>query len=118
MGTAQTDVPTEGSGPDRAALEARVEAKERELAALKARLAEWKEAYGEVGERDASFTTLSGNPVEPLYTPMDLGPDWDYSEKLGVPGAFPFTRGPYTTMYRTRLWTSMLPTARTTAFRC
>src|SRR5690606_444379 len=47
---------------------------------------------------------ISGAPVEPLYTPLDVA-DQDYLDKLGFPGEFPFTRGPYTTMYRTRLWT-------------
>jgi methylmalonyl-CoA mutase N-terminal domain/subunit len=44
-------------------------------------------------------------PVEPLYTPADLEPGWDPLERLGFPGEYPFTRGPYTSMYRTRLWT-------------
>ncbi|MDX1675932.1 MAG: hypothetical protein R3314_14150, partial [Longimicrobiales bacterium] len=92
MGTAQKDVPVGGeSAGDRAELEARLEAKERELEELRARLAEWKERYDEVGERDASFTTISGNDVDPLYTPVDLGPDWDYADKLGFPGEYPFT---------------------------
>jgi methylmalonyl-CoA mutase N-terminal domain/subunit len=55
------------------------------------------------------FQTLSGIPVQPLYTPEDLvsgpGGDWTYAEKLGDPGEFPFTRGVYPTMYRGRLWT-------------
>ncbi len=102
MGTVEKDVP---QGADRAELEERLEVKERELEALRARLAEWEADYQEVGERDASFTTISGDEVEPLYTPIDLGADWNYAEKLGFPGEFPFTRGPYTTMYRTRLWT-------------
>jgi methylmalonyl-CoA mutase N-terminal domain/subunit len=42
--------------------------------------------------------------VAPLYTPADLA-GWDYLERLGLPGEYPFTRGPYTSMYRTRLWT-------------
>ncbi|MBI4545514.1 MAG: methylmalonyl-CoA mutase [Gemmatimonadetes bacterium] len=79
--------------------------KERELAELKARLAEWEAAYLSVPERDAAFTTISGAPIQPLYTPLDLPADWNYLEKLGFPGEFPFTRGPYTTLYRTRLWT-------------
>ena len=103
MGTVEKDVPV--GGDERAALEARIEARERELEALRARLTEWERDYEAVGERDAPFTTLSGNPVQPLYTPVDLGADWDYAEKLGFPGEYPFTRGPYTTMYRTRLWT-------------
>ena len=50
--------------------------------------------------------TLSGLPIEPLYTPGGLaasGHDPDAS--LGNPGEFPFTRGAYPTMYRGRLWT-------------
>ncbi len=68
-------------------------------------MAEWERAYEGVGERDVRFSTISGTPVNPLYTPADLGVDWDYLAKLGFPGEYPFTRGPYTTMYRTRLWT-------------
>jgi methylmalonyl-CoA mutase, N-terminal domain len=89
----------------RAELEERLRAKERELAELRARLADWEKDYEAVGERDTSFTTISGDPVSPLYTPASLGPEWDYGRKLGLPGEYPFTRGPYTTMYRTRLWT-------------
>ena len=55
-------------------------------------------------ERQAEFTTASGEPVERLYTPADLH-DWDYERDLGYPGAFPFTRGVQPTMYRGRLWT-------------
>jgi methylmalonyl-CoA mutase N-terminal domain/subunit len=55
-------------------------------------------------ERRAAFETLSGLPVERLYTPADL-PGWRYEERLGFPGEFPFTRGVYPTMYRGRLWT-------------
>jgi methylmalonyl-CoA mutase N-terminal domain/subunit len=101
MGTIEQEV----AGADRAELEERLRAKEAELAALRARLADWQRDYEAIGERDASFTTISGEPVAPLYTPADLGADWDYGERLGFPGEYPFTRGPYTTMYRTRLWT-------------
>ena len=45
-----------------------------------------------------------GREIERLYTPLHLD-DWDYLEKLGFPGEFPFTRGVYPTMYRGRLWT-------------
>jgi methylmalonyl-CoA mutase N-terminal domain/subunit len=55
-------------------------------------------------ERAVPFETLSGIPVKPLYTPADLG-DWRYEERLGYPGEFPFTRGPYPSMYRGRIWT-------------
>jgi methylmalonyl-CoA mutase N-terminal domain/subunit len=44
-----------------------------------------------------------GIPVEPLYTPLDV--EGGYLERLGFPGAYPFTRGVYPTMYRGRPWT-------------
>jgi methylmalonyl-CoA mutase N-terminal domain/subunit len=53
------------------------------------------------GERDASFTTLSGDPIAPLYTAADLPP----ADSIGLPGEYPFTRGVYPSMYRGRLWT-------------
>ncbi len=55
-------------------------------------------------ERPVRFESLSGIPVEPLYTPESLR-DWSYDAKLGRPGEYPFTRGVYPTMYRGRLWT-------------
>jgi methylmalonyl-CoA mutase N-terminal domain/subunit len=58
----------------------------------------------EPAERKPTFETLSGLPVERVYTPADL-PGWQYPERLGLPGQFPFTRGVYPTMYRGRLWT-------------
>ncbi|HEY6776386.1 MAG TPA: methylmalonyl-CoA mutase family protein [Thermoleophilaceae bacterium] len=61
----------------------------------------YREKYERTPERDALFTTLSGEPVEPLYTAADL-PD---AEQIGFPGEFPFTRGVYPSMYRGRLWT-------------
>ena len=59
---------------------------------------------GHAPERDVRFESLSGIPVAPLYTPESLR-DWSYDDKLGAPGAYPFTRGVYPTMYRGRLWT-------------
>ncbi len=55
--------------------------------------AAWKERYDAAKLRDASFTTMSGVPVEPVYGP---GP---------YPGEYPYTRGVYPSMYRSRLWT-------------
>jgi methylmalonyl-CoA mutase N-terminal domain/subunit len=55
-------------------------------------------------ERKPRFTTLSGDPVEPLYTPDDLE-GFDAVRDLGMPGEFPYTRGIHPTMYRSRLWT-------------
>jgi methylmalonyl-CoA mutase N-terminal domain/subunit len=54
------------------------------------------------GERPP--TTRSGEPLRPVYGPDQLA-SWDPAEKLGAPGAYPFTRGAYPTMYRGRLWT-------------
>ncbi|MHB1796620.1 MAG: methylmalonyl-CoA mutase family protein, partial [Acidobacteriaceae bacterium] len=55
----------------------------------------------------ARFTTISGVPVERLYTPADLPADWNqHPEKyLGAPGQAPYTRGIHATGYRGRLWT-------------
>jgi methylmalonyl-CoA mutase N-terminal domain/subunit len=54
-------------------------------------------------ERDAPFSTISGEPIKALYTEADL-PD-DPEEAIGLPGQYPFTRGVYGSMYRGRLWT-------------
>src|SRR6476661_441242 len=61
----------------------------------------WEEAYAATPERDATFTTLSGLPIKPLYTERDL----PAAEEIGLPGQYPFTRGVYPSMYRGRLWT-------------
>lgn len=42
-------------------------------------------------------------PKKRLYTPEDLD-DFDYLQKLGFPGEYPYTRGIHPTMYRSRLW--------------
>jgi methylmalonyl-CoA mutase N-terminal domain/subunit len=55
-------------------------------------------------ERKEVFTTLSGVPVERLYTPSDVA-DFVYARDLGEPGEYPFTRGIHSTMYRGRVWT-------------
>ena len=53
----------------------------------------WRERYDQANLRDKPFETMSGVPVEPIYGP---GP---------YPGEYPYTRGVYPTMYRSRLWT-------------
>src|SRR6266436_4714350 len=55
-------------------------------------------------ERKEKFTTLSGVPLERLYTDGNLA-SWDPETSLGFPGEYPFTRGIYPTMYRGRFWT-------------
>jgi methylmalonyl-CoA mutase N-terminal domain/subunit len=65
----------------------------------------WREElYDAAPEREGElFTTISGIDVEPLQTPETV--EIDYERDLGYPGAFPFTRGVYPSMYRGRLWT-------------
>lgn len=63
-----------------------------ELASFVARQPESKE----------QFYSGSGIPVKRVYSPADLPSDWN---DIGLPGRFPFTRGPYPTMYRGRPWT-------------
>ena len=64
---------------------------------------EWRTAYGLTPERDATFTTLSGEPIRPLYTEDDVPAQAE--RRIGLPGQYPFTRGVYPSMYRGRLWT-------------
>src|SRR4051794_1407608 len=54
--------------------------------------------------RPQAPTTVSGVPVEALYTPDNLS-DFDPETDLGYPGQYPFTRGVHASMYRSRLWT-------------
>ena len=55
-------------------------------------------------ERPGPFTTISGRPIDRLYTADDLT-DFDFSRDLNHPGAFPYTRGIHPTGYRGKLWT-------------
>ena len=65
---------------------------------------EWRRAlYEQSPERAGLFSTMSGLENEPLYTPANVAIDYD--RDLGYPGAFPYTRGVYPSMYRGRLWT-------------
>ena len=54
-------------------------------------------------ERQKEFRTLTGFPLKRVYTPLDLAET--PLEDIGLPGQYPFTRGPYPTMYRGRVWT-------------
>ncbi len=63
-----------------------------------------RERYGAAPERQGElFSTISGVENEPLYTAEQV--EVDAERDLGLPGAFPFTRGVYPSMYRGRLWT-------------
>jgi methylmalonyl-CoA mutase N-terminal domain/subunit len=65
---------------------------------------EWRQRYETTPEREGElFSTISGVENEPLYSPENV--DLDYERDLGWPGAPPFTRGVYPSMYRGRLWT-------------
>ncbi|GAB7013480.1 acyl-CoA mutase large subunit family protein [Halolamina salina] len=82
---------------------------EEDLAEIRESREEWEagtldptlDAYGERKDR---FATISNLGIDRLYDPSDVA-DLDYGEDLGNPGEFPFTRGPYPTMYRGRTWT-------------
>src|SRR3954454_8884597 len=65
---------------------------------------EWRRRYEATPEREGElFSTISGVENEPLYSPENV--ELDYERDLGWPGAYPFTRGVYPSMYRGRLWT-------------
>jgi len=79
------------------------------LERLREKLREWEEevvkpVISKLPERKREFLTGQGLGVRRLYTPLDLK-GWDYLGRLGFPGSYPFTRGPYPTMYRGRPWT-------------
>jgi methylmalonyl-CoA mutase N-terminal domain/subunit len=66
-------------------------------------LADWRRRYEATPLRNDELTsTISGVDVEPLYTAANAPVD---GSRLGAPGAFPYTRGVYPSMYRGRLWT-------------
>src|SRR5437870_4872269 len=56
---------------------------------------EWRQDYDAAAKRDVDAETMSGVPLDPVYGPEDAE----------HPGAWPYTRGPYASMYRSKLWT-------------
>jgi 2-hydroxyisobutanoyl-CoA mutase large subunit len=75
--------------------------------AVAAELADWEDTelaafVRRAPESKEDYRTGSGQPVKRVYTPADLPEDW---HDIGLPGRYPYTRGPYPTMYRGRLWT-------------
>lgn len=62
------------------------------------------EYEAKVAQATAKFPERKNFEAQRLYTPLDIE-DFDYGEKLGFPGQYPFTRGVQPTMYRGRLWT-------------
>ncbi|HEX4884860.1 MAG TPA: methylmalonyl-CoA mutase family protein [Casimicrobiaceae bacterium] len=80
----------------------------REAARWAQELADWEanevaRFTARAPERQRDFTTIGGFPVKRVYTPADLADT--PPEDIGLPGRYPFTRGPYPTMYRGRFWT-------------
>jgi methylmalonyl-CoA mutase N-terminal domain/subunit len=81
----------------------------KKLDELKDSLEKWEEtslqkALASVPERRETFITTSSEPINRLYTPLDV-PDSDYLEDLGLPGEYPYTRGVHPTLHRGKLWT-------------
>ena len=74
------------------------------LGADRAAKERWAEELARSPAREQPPTTVSGRPIEPLYTPDDLNGHDDETD-LGYPGQYPFTRGVHASMYRGRLWT-------------
>jgi methylmalonyl-CoA mutase N-terminal domain/subunit len=78
------------------------------LEEVKAAKAKYDETVAKVltkmPERKAEFVNTSGIPVARVYTPLDMA-DFDYLQKLGVPGQYPYTRAVQPTAYRGRYWT-------------
>lgn len=73
------------------------------------RVEEWKRErvaadYERIPPRRKEFTTLSGAPIKDIYTPADIA-GLDPMDDIGLPGEYPYTRGPHATMYRGRPWT-------------
>jgi methylmalonyl-CoA mutase N-terminal domain/subunit len=63
-----------------------------------------KTAEKPAAERTDSFTTISGRPIKPLYSPEDLA-GIDADRDIGEPGRYPYTRGIHASGYRGKLWT-------------
>jgi methylmalonyl-CoA mutase N-terminal domain/subunit len=57
----------------------------------------WQQAFDASKVRSADFSTMSGVPLQPVYGPTDASGEY--------PGQYPYTRGPYASMYRSKLWT-------------
>jgi len=79
------------------------------LEELKTMLSKWEEtslkkALNQLPERSAEFITTSSEPINRLYTPLDVA-DMDYNASLGLPGEYPYTRGVHPTLHRSKLWT-------------
>src|SRR4030043_2133015 len=71
---------------------------------IEKKASQWHARAQRSEERQGSFVTTSGVPVERLYTPLDIA-DMDYLRDISFPGEYPYTRGVHYTGYRGKLWT-------------
>ena len=81
----------------------------QKLKDLRELLEQWEETslqktLASMPERQAEFITTSSEPIDRLYTPLDVA-GMDYASDLGLPGSYPFTRGVHPTLHRGKLWT-------------
>jgi methylmalonyl-CoA mutase N-terminal domain/subunit len=81
----------------------------KKLEELRQEMEKWEETglqktLARMPERQEEFITTSSEPVERLYSPLDVA-DLDYLEDLGLPGEYPYTRGIHPTLHRSKLWT-------------
>ena len=65
---------------------------------------QWAKKAHEAKTLPVKFTTVSGEPIELLYSPSDIA-HLNFLSDIGFPGEFPYTRGIHTNMYRGKLWT-------------
>ncbi len=66
----------------------------------------WRQAFNSSKLRtDTDFETMSGIPLEPVYTPAHRGDEEALPKSWAMPGVYPYERGPYASMYRSKLWT-------------
>jgi methylmalonyl-CoA mutase N-terminal domain/subunit len=82
----------------------------KDLSTFAARRAAWNQTAARAaapaagGQAPAAYTTVSGEPIDPLYTPEEIAHINALSD-IGFPGEYPYTRGIHHTMYRGKLWT-------------
>ncbi|HWP81108.1 MAG TPA: methylmalonyl-CoA mutase family protein [Bacteroidota bacterium] len=75
------------------------------LDAIRKQQQKWEENVRRTGRaRNVKFTTVSGEPIEMLYTPLDVEKT-NFLSDIGYPGEYPYTRGVHATGYRGKLWT-------------
>jgi methylmalonyl-CoA mutase N-terminal domain/subunit len=81
----------------------------KKLDHLRLSLEKWEETglkktLASMPERQKNFVTTSSEPIDRLYTPLDVA-GLDYEKDLGLPGEYPYTRGVHPTLHRGKLWT-------------